>query len=59
MKMPHVFYGQVAYNGQLQAYVFIDTNAIVPAEISMCVIFHEPTNRYFRYNPTIIQFILT
>ena len=41
--MPHRFYGQVTFNEQLQVYVFIDTNALVPVEGSMYVIFHEPT----------------
>ena len=47
-KMPCRFYGQVTYGKQLQAYVFTDSNAKVPAKNSMYVIFHEPTNRYFR-----------
>ena len=54
--MQHRFYGQVTYDEQLQAYVFTDTDAKVPAENSMYVIFHEPTNRYFRYNPVSRQF---
>ena len=41
--MPHRFYKQEICNGQLQAYIFIDTNARVPAKGSMYVIFHEPT----------------
>ena len=53
------FYGQVMYNEELQAYVFVDTNARVPAEGCMHVIFHGPAKRYFRYNPTIDQFNLT
>ena len=53
------FYEQVTYNEQLQTCVSIDTNARVPAEGSMYVIFHEPTKRYFRYKPTINHFKLT
>ena len=49
----------MTYDEQLQAYVFIDTNARLPAEGSMYVIFHESTKRYFRYIPTIKQFKLT
>ena len=48
--MPCRFYRQVTYNEQLQAYVFIDTNARVPAEGSMYVIFHEPTKRYSSFD---------
>ena len=57
--MPCRFYGQVTYDEQPQVYIFIDINARVPAVGSMYVIFHEPTKRYFRYNPTINQFELT
>ena len=39
--------------------MFVDTNARVPAEGCMYIIFHGPTNIYFRYNPTINQFNLT
>ena len=46
----------MTYDEQLQAYVFTDTNAVVPAETSMYVIFHEPTKRNFRYNPEIRQY---
>ena len=57
--MPCRFYRQVVYNEQLQAYIFTDTNARVPSEGSMYVIFHEPTKRYIRYNPTFNQFKMT
>ena len=56
--MPPRFYGQVTYDEELQAYIFVDTNARVPADGCMYVISHEPTNRYFRYNTTINQFKL-
>ena len=39
------FYRQVAYDDQLQAYVFADTNALVLVEISMYIIFHESTKK--------------
>ena len=44
---------------ELQANVFVDTNARVPAEGCRYIIFHGPTKRYFRYNPTIDQCNLT
>ena len=47
------------HSEELQAYVFVDTNTRVPAEGCMDVIFHGPTERYFRYNPRIDQFDLT
>ena len=37
----------------------VDTNARVPAEGCMYIIFHGPTKRYIRYNLTIYQFNLT
>ena len=49
--MPCRFYEQVTY----EAYIFVDTNVIVPAEGCTYVIFHEPTERSFRYNTTINQ----
>ena len=55
-KVPQRFYRQVTYDDQLQAYAFTNTNALVLAESSTYVIFHEPTNRNFRYNPDIRQF---
>ena len=55
-RVPHKFYKQVTYDGQLQANVFPDTNALVLAEKSMCIIFHEQRKRNFRYNPDIRQF---
>ena len=55
IKMPLRFYRQVTYDVQLQAYVFIDINATVPAVIGEYVIFHEHTNM-FRYNLIINQF---
>ena len=39
--------------------MFVDTNARVPAEGCMYIIFHRPTKRYLNYNPTIKQFNLT
>ena len=59
IEMPCRFYRQETYGEELQAYAFVDTNARVPAEGCMYVIFHEPTKRYFRYNTTINQFKLT
>ena len=50
------FYRQVTYDEQILAYVFTDTNALIPAETRMCIIFCEPTKRNFRYNPEIRQF---
>ena len=58
IEMPGTFYRQVTYDEKLQAYVSVDTKAKVPAEASMYVIFHEPTKRYFRCNPTINHFKL-
>ena len=49
----------MTYDEQHQACIFIDTNARLPAEGSMYVIFHEPMKRYFRYNPTINKFKVT
>ena len=49
------FYRQVTYDDQLQAYVFINTNALVPAENSMYIIFCETTKRNFRYTLEIRQ----
>ena len=57
--MPNIFYEQVTFDEQLQAFIFVDTNARAPAEGCMYVIFHEPTKRYFRYSPTINQLKLT
>ena len=51
-RVPHRFYRQVTYDDQLQVYVFVDTTTLVPTKNSMYVIFHEPTKRNFRYNPT-------
>ena len=39
IKMPCGFYGQVTYDEKLQGYVFIYTNARVPAESSIYVTF--------------------
>ena len=47
------------YDECLQADVFADTDARVQAEGCMYVIFHEPTNQYFRHNPTGSQFKVT
>ena len=58
-EIPSRFYGQVTYIEELQAYVFVDTNARVLAEGYMFVIFDGPTKRYFRYNLTVDQFNLT
>ena len=44
------------YDEELQAYVFGDKNARVPTEGCIYIIFHGPTKRYFRYNPTTDQF---
>ena len=52
-RVPHRFYRQVTYDDQLQAYVFINMKALVPAKNSMYIIFHEPTKRNFRYCPEI------
>ena len=57
--MPHRFNGWGAYDEQLKEYIFTDTSTRVPDKGSMYVVFHEPTKRYFRYNPTIEQFRLT
>ena len=54
--VPHRFYRQVTYDDQPQAYVFINTNTLVPAKNSMYIIFHEPHKRNFRYKPWISQF---
>ena len=51
--VPVRFYSQVTYNEQLQAYVFTDTNALIPAdtnplipaETSMYIMFHEPKKK--------------
>ena len=37
------FYRQISYDDQLQVYAFVDTNARVPAEGHMYIIFHKPT----------------
>ena len=42
----HRFYRQVTYDNQLYAYVFINTKALIPAENSMYIIFHEPTKKF-------------
>ena len=55
-RVPHRFYRHVTHDEQLQAYVFTDTSALIPAETSRYVIFHEPAKRNFRYNPEIRQF---
>ena len=55
-RVPCRFYRQVTYDDQLQACVSINTNTLVPAKNIMYIIFHEPTNRYFRYNLKIRQF---
>ena len=57
--IPSRFYEEVTYSEELQTYVFVDTNARVPAEGCMYVIFYGLTKRYFRYNMTIDQFNLT
>ena len=59
IEIPSRFYRQVTYNKELQAYVFVDTNARVREEGYIYIIFHGPSKRYFRYNPTINQFKLT
>ena len=56
IRVPHRFYRQVTYDDQLQVYVFTDTNALVLAQTSMYIIFHETTKTNFRYNPEIRQF---
>ena len=55
-RVPHRFYRQVTYDEELQEYVFPYTNALVLAETSMYVIFHELTKRHFRYNGEVRQF---
>ena len=59
IEIPHRLYKQVIYDDELQAYLSVDTNARVPEEGCMYVIFHEPTKRYFKYNTTVNQFKLT
>ena len=46
-EIPSRFYRQVKYE-EIQAYVFVDTTARVPAEDCMYIIFQGPTKRYFR-----------
>ena len=46
----------MTYDNQLQAYVFNNTNALVPAKNSIYIIYTEATRRNFRYNPEIKQF---
>ena len=48
--VPRRFYGQVTYSNHKQAYVFVENDVIVPIENSMYVIYHNPTDRTFRYN---------
>ena len=55
-RVPCRFYRWVTYDKQLQVYVFTATNALILAETSMYIIFHEPTKRNLRYNPEIRQF---
>ena len=55
-RVSHRFYKQVTYDDQLQAYVFVDTRTLVPAENSMYIIFPETTKRNIRYNLEIRQF---
>ena len=50
------FYRQVTYDDHLPAYVFINTNELVPSENSMYIIFHETMKGSFRYNPEIREF---
>ena len=54
-RVPSRFYRQVTYDEQLQAHALTDTKALIPAENSMYIIFHEPTKRNFRWNPEIRQ----
>ena len=49
-RVSHIFYREVTYDKQLQAYVFTDNNAPVPVESGMYIIFHEPTRTNFRCN---------
>ena len=57
--MPCRFQGQVTYNEQFQAYIFVDTNARVQAEGCMFVISYEPTKRYLGTTLQLNQFKLT
>ena len=54
-QVPKIFYGQVTYDDQKQAYVFVQNNRIVPIE-NMCIIYHDPTKRGFQYNQKTRQF---
>ena len=56
-RVPCRFYRQMTYDDQLQAYVFTNTTALLPAEDSMYIIFHKPKKkRNFRCNLEIRQF---
>ena len=57
-RVQHKFYRHVTSDDQLQAYVFTYTNALVQAENSMYIIFHESAKRKFRYNPDIRQYLV-
>ena len=50
-----MFYRNVAYKKQKQAYIFVENNAVVPLDNSNCVIFLEPTKQCFRYNHQTMQ----
>ena len=54
-RVPRKFYGKVACNKQMQAYVFIENNALVPLEDSNYAIFYEPTKLYFKYSHQTMQ----
>ena len=48
--VPRRSYGQVNYSDQKQAYIFVQNDAIVPIKNVMCVIYHNPTKRSYRYD---------
>ena len=49
-KVPKIFYRQVTYDDQKQAYVFIENIAIFPLENNLCVIYHEATKQSYEYD---------
>ena len=55
-QLPKWIYGQITYDDQKQAYVFVENNAIVPLENNMYIFYHEPTKRSFQYNQNTKQF---
>ena len=50
------FYEQVTYSAQKQAYVFVENDAIVTIENSMCAMYHDPTKKSFKYDQKMKQF---